>query len=93
MAGADVRLDREGVAELLKSPDIRRELERRARLVAAKARASAPRVTGRYADSIEVRTTVTDRARVSVVSTVHYGLQVEARHGTLARALDAAAGD
>lgn len=65
-------------------------LRGKAEAVLSAAQSSAPRVTGAYADSLQIVEDVTDRAVARVVTTVPYGLIVEADTGNLARALDAA---
>lgn len=92
MAG-QVRLNRRGMAELLKSAGVKDELHRRAERAAAAARASAPVGTGAYRDSITVEDRVHPSRAVSrVVADVPYALAVEAKTGNLARSLDAAGG-
>jgi hypothetical protein len=89
MARPKVVLISSGVEQLLKSPGVVADLERRGRAVAAVARATAPVASGDYAESIEVVVDETDRAAVRVAATVDYALVVESRTGNLARALDA----
>lgn len=50
----------------------------------------APEVTGEYKDNLHIETVHTDRMVKRVVADVEYALVVEANHGTLSRALDAA---
>ena len=86
-----VRLNSAGMRALLKDPGVRADLVARGERVAAAARASAPVESGAYRASIGV--TVDDhpsRVAVHVGASVPYGMEVEADHGTLSRALDAA---
>jgi hypothetical protein len=96
---AKVTLNQAGVAELLKSPEVAADLQRRAEAVAAVARGSVPTETGRARDSIHVEMDETDRAVARVVmdpvnpeTGESYGAILEAATGTLASALDAARG-
>jgi LDH2 family malate/lactate/ureidoglycolate dehydrogenase len=81
---------------ILKSAGVRAELSRRMARVLQQAKASAPvgggtdEHAGTYRDSLEQRSITSDRAVEIVASDVPYAMIVEARHGTLARALDAA---
>lgn len=67
-------------------------LERRASRVEQAAKSSAPVASGAYRDSLHVETAHTDRMVKRVVSDVPHAFAVEARHGVLAKALDAAGG-
>lgn len=89
---AKVRLNRPGMAALLRSAGVAQEMERRAQRVADLARGLAPVVTGEYHDSIHVELAVTDRVVGRVVSRVPYALYLEARRRPLGRAIDAARG-
>jgi hypothetical protein len=87
-----VKLNHRGMAELIKSGGVARDIERRAQQVAAAARSAAPvGETGNYQASIQV---VMDdhptRAAAHVMSDVPYAMIIESRLGVLARALDAA---
>jgi len=75
----------EGVSELLHE-------KAEAVLSAAKADAANYRVTGAYLDRLEVSEDHTDRMALRVGSSAPHSHLVEAKHGTLARALDAAGG-
>lgn len=55
--------------------------------VASRAKSSAPVESGAYQASIHLEETHTDRLVVRVVADVDYAMNVEADHGTLARAL------
>ena len=85
-----VVLSHGGIAALLKSDGVRADVSSRADRVAEAARAAAPVVSGAYRDSIESFDVTTDRAVGRVGASVPYAESVEAAHGTLARALDAA---
>jgi RNA-splicing ligase RtcB len=93
MANVRIELNRAGIRELLKSPEVAAELHRRAERVASAARASAPVATGAYLASIEVVDEVhKDRVVSRVYAKAPYSMTVEANTGNLARALDAASG-
>lgn len=92
MARPKVRLNHSGVADLLKDSGVRAELTRRMERVKQEAVSSAPVASGDYRDSIHIEQDTTDRAAVRVVAGTDHALVVEARTGTLARALDAAGG-
>lgn len=89
-----VRVISAGARELLNSSEVRAELLRRAERVlnAATADAVNYQVTGNYYRSIGIEQATTDRAVVRVRATAPHAHLVEAKHGTLARALDAAGG-
>jgi len=85
-----VELHSAGVIELLKDPGVLADLVERAERVLAAAQASSPVETGAYQEGLEVRSRIEGRAVARVVSTVPYGLKVEASTGHMARALNAA---
>lgn len=85
-----LKLKSSGMAELLKSSEVRAALEGPAESVASAARSNAPYLTGQLADSIEVVDDTTDRAVKRVVATAPYALIVESQTGFLARSLDSA---
>lgn len=87
---ARLKLNRKGVHQVLTSKGVRKDLAERAGRVRVSAWGHAPRVTGAYAEGLHVEQTTTDRAVARVVSDVSYAWAVEADHGTLTRALDAA---
>ena len=83
-----------GMFKLVNEPGVGRELTRRAELIAAEARASAPVRSGDFKRSIHVisdhtANTLKLRARARVASSDPAALLIEAIHGTLARALHA----
>lgn len=89
---SDVKLNRKEVTKLLKHPKLEEYLAGLARKVEAEAKRTAPvGETGAYKESIESGT-VENPTRVvgRVRSTVAHGWAVEARTGTLSKALDAA---
>lgn len=92
MASPRVKLDSRGVREILTSAGVRADLRSRGERVASAARASAPVKTGNYRDRIDVWDATTDRAVVRVGSRAPHAHLVEARTGTMARALNAAGG-
>ena len=87
----DVKINPAGLRELYKSGGVRGELERRGGRVLAQAVATAPVDSGNYRASLRmVSEDHPSRAAVHVGASVDYAWVVEADHGTLARALDAA---
>lgn len=92
MSRPRVVLNRGGMRELLNDPGVRAELARRMDAVAQAATASAPVESGVYRDSIRRQSVTTDRAVERVVADAPHALLVEARTGTLARALNSAGG-
>ena len=93
MTNVRIELNRAGIRELLKSPEVAAELHRRAERAASAARASAPVDTGTYLAGIEVVDEVhKDRVVSRVYAKAPYSNLVEANTGNLARALDAAGG-
>jgi len=83
----NVKLNRAGMAELLKSSGVRSSLDAPAAAAAAKMRGGAPRNTGALAASVTVWDDTTDRAVKRVGSRLDYALVVEARTGFMARSL------
>lgn len=92
MAKARVTLHSAGVADVLKGRKTRDLLRAHAERVASAARSSAPVETGAYRESIHVEDVTTDRAVARVVASAPHAHLVEARVGTLARALGSAGG-
>lgn len=87
-----VVLNKKGMDELLNSQQVRDLLTAHGEKVLSEAQATAPVDTGEYRDSLHIEQATTDRAVVRVVAGTDHDWIVEARHGTLARALDAAGG-
>lgn len=89
--GSSVRIDlnSRGMAELLKSDDVRDALTQRAERVLAAAQADPHDESGAYEAGLHIEQATTDRAVVRVVSGDFKGHILEARYGILARALDA----
>lgn len=85
-----VELHHSAIGDMLQGAGVRADMLARAERAAEAARAAAPVVSGTYRDSIEAYTVTTDRAVGRVGSSVPYAGTVEANHGTLSRALDAA---
>jgi hypothetical protein len=79
------------MAQMLKSPNVAREVHRRAEQIAGLAKDFAPVVSGDYRNSIHVEDDQTDRAVSLVIVGVDYGLEVEALHAPLGRAANAGA--
>lgn len=84
------KLNSGGMEALLKSGDVRSQLDGPASAVASAMRSSAPRDTGALADSIEVVDDTTDRAVKRIVANAPYALVVEAKTGFMTRSLGAA---
>lgn len=79
---AEIRMNRAAIAALLKSPEIRRELRRRAQKIADAA-----------GDGFEVRESEPRvRARVAVVATTMRAKRGEAKDGRLSHAIGAGRG-
>lgn len=91
--GIEVKLKRGGMGKLLKSDEVREGLTTRAQRVLDKAYNDAPVDTGDYRDSLHIEQATTDRAVVRVVADDWKSAILEAEHGILSRALDAADGD
>lgn len=87
-----VELNSAGMRAMLNSPGIAAAMMARATRVRDVARGLAPVESGRYRASITVYAARTDRAVARVGSHVPYAAAVEADHGVLQRALDAAGG-
>lgn len=98
-----VRLSYSGIGKMIRSPEMEREMRRRADKVAARARATAPVDSGEYKASFVVTSgrrggSKKDRAFGRVTNTAPHAIHVETgtsrtpAHHTLRRAL-AAAGD
>ena len=92
-----VEINGRGAAALLHDDGVRRELERRMRRVYEAALSSAP--VDQKPDGIHYRDSITletgggrSRVRAQVKAYSPYARKVEANHGTLARAFDAAGG-
>lgn len=92
MAKPRVELSSAGVRALLTDPGVRAELARHAAAVESAAKSAAPVDTGEYRNSIHRESVTTDRAVERVVASAPHARVVEARTGTLARALNAAGG-
>ena len=81
----NVRLDRSGVAALLKSSGVASEISSTAGRVADAVRADA--AVARHSMPVSTASGVSDRAR-SIVTIMHAGgLGVQAKHGSLSRAV------
>lgn len=87
-----IKINRRGAAELLKSPEVRALVRPHAERVAARAKASAPVDSGEYQEKIGVESDTTDRVVERVVARAAHSLIVEAKTGNLARALGAEGG-
>lgn len=82
-----IKLNRRGMAAMLKSAGVRATLERPAEKALAKMRAGAPVASGEYKASLHIWDDTTDRAVKRVGSDVAYAMVVEANTGNMARSL------
>ncbi len=89
MARTKVTLKSSGMADLLKSSEVRAALTERAERVLSAAQADPHDDTGDYEAGLHIEHDTTDRAVVRVVSGDFKGHILEAEYGILARALDA----
>jgi siroheme synthase len=92
MAGTRVVFNTKAAEELLKSPEVRAMLRKRAEAVAARARETAPKASLDYRNGIGVEDATTDRAVVRVVARDWKSLIIESKTGNLVRALGAEGG-
>lgn len=94
-SGAGLKVTRfdlsyDGIGDVLRSDETRRELTSRAERVLAAAQAGAPVVTGEYQHGLHLEQITTDRAVVRVAGSTSYDWFVEAETGNLSRSLDQA---
>lgn len=90
---ARVKLNSKAVQALLDGEQgVRELLMARAERVLASAEANAPVKTGDYKSRLAISEDHTDRLVLRVGSSAPHAHLVEAEHGTMARALDAAGG-
>ena len=94
MAGIRYVRNMGGLRKLMTSPEMLDFVTRRAEAGAEYARGIAPRDSGTYAGSIKVTSVRRggprrNRAEARVTATVPYANDVEVRHRTLGRAVDA----
>ena len=83
-----VKMNIQGLREVLKSSETQAVLRSHAEKSAAAARASAPVDSGEYRDSIDVETRVHRHVAVArVVAHASHSMVVEAKTGNLARSL------
>lgn len=83
----DFTFNEDWFEEVLRSAPVQAKVLDRASRIAAKAKATAPRDSGQYADSIHLETKNADKREVvQVVASARHSMAVEAKHGTLARA-------
>ncbi|MGW0504142.1 hypothetical protein [Micromonospora sp. NPDC003241] len=87
MANVRIRLDRKGVAELLKSAPFAAAVA--AKAAAIKATVSAHQSVVRHGMPVETEAYVTDRAAQAVTIAHPGGLAVEAKYGALTQAASA----
>lgn len=84
---AIVRLDRVGMAQMLKSQPVRAEISNIAQAVGSTARSDEPVV--RHAAEVKVEDYTTDRAASAVLIKHPIGMGIQAKYGTLTRAASA----
>lgn len=90
---AKITLNHKSVQDLLDGDGgVREILMERAQRVLAKAQVDAPVQTGNYKSGLGISEDHTDRLAIRVGSNSPHAHLVEAKHGTMARALDAAGG-
>ena len=79
--------------QLVREPGVREDMDRRANNVLDAARAAAPVLTGEYRDRLHIERSIapTGAEVLTVTAGTDHDIYVEADHGTLAKALDAAA--
>lgn len=93
MASSRVKLNSKAIQSLLDGDEgVREMLMERAQRVLSAAESSAPVKSGTYRDRLGITEDHTDRLALRVGSSAPHAGLVEARHGTMARALDAAGG-
>lgn len=80
MAGIPIKLDHNGIAELLKSAEVTRATELVAQGVAANVRSSEPNYP------VTVKMVTTDRAHALVTLATPAGMAVQAKRGSLTKA-------
>jgi hypothetical protein len=82
-----IRLDSGGIWAMLKSAEVRRAVHEAAERIADRVRSDPAVVRHEVADDVNVRDYTTDRA-VSVVAIAHpAGRGLEAKHGSLSKAV------
>lgn len=89
MPRARIELDHPGIGAMLKSPEVRAELTRRAQRMLSAAESSAPVDTGSYKASLHLEQDTTDRAVVRVVADDWKSAIIESRLRILGSAIDA----
>lgn len=78
--------------QLLSEPGVKADMERRANRVLDAAKADAPVLTGEYRNRLHIERSVGTNGveTLTVTAGTDHDIYVEADHGTLAKALDAA---
>jgi type II secretory pathway component PulJ len=87
-----IQLNHGGMAAMLKSGEVRAELNRAAEQMKAAAQQASPigpEEGGHYRDRFEIENRTTDRAKVILRNTSPYAAQIEARQRILGSAIDA----
>lgn len=87
-----IQLDHGGMASMLKSGEVRAELNaiaQRAKSAAEQRSPVGPEEGGHYRDRFEIENLTTDRAKVILRNASPYAAQIEARQRILGSAIDA----
>lgn len=94
MTRVSIKFHEAALQQLLRESSVRADMNRRAGRVRDAARAAAPVETGEYKDKLHVeRSTGAKGVEVlTITAGTDHDIFVEARHGILAKAIDAAAG-
>lgn len=87
-----IQVNYEGIRELLRSPEIEQDLGRRIERVKASAESSGVKVDGEPVPIVTDTSVGSVRARAYARIDHPASMAIEARHGVLTRALDAAGG-
>jgi hypothetical protein len=87
-----IQLDHAGMAAMLKSSEVRAELNQianRMKSAAEQRSPVGPEENGHYRDNFEIENITTDRAKVILRNTSPYATRIEARQRILGSAIDA----
>lgn len=89
MARTRIQLNRRTLQQYLDGQHgVEAALNDRAERALARVEAASPIVSGDYVNSLHIETNYTDRMVKQVVADVPYAMQVEAKHGPMAKGLD-----
>jgi hypothetical protein len=87
MAGT-IKIRRPGVVEMLKSPQVRKEISSLAEAIASEVRNDEPIL--RHQAEVKVEEYTTDRAASAILIKHPVGMGIQAKYGTLTRAASSA---